>query len=108
MDQRLLFLFRSHLRRLAGIEADENNFIVAPGIEGQHAQHTDDALLDLVAEHGAAVIDEGEDHWLLPKIIAQLNAAAGFVKEREVQRHRSVERRPGSHLFPPLPASPPR
>src|SRR5205814_3561484 len=28
MSQRLLFLLGGHLRRLAGIEADENNFVV--------------------------------------------------------------------------------
>jgi len=60
-----LFLFGSHLRRFAGIKADENNFVVAPGIEGKHAQDTDDALLDLIAKHGAAVVDESEDHRLL-------------------------------------------
>src|SRR5258708_20840628 len=95
MNQRLLFLFSSHLRRLAGIEADENNFVVAPGIEREHTQHADDALFDLIAKHGAAVVDESEDHRLLPEILAKLNAAAGFVAEREVQRHWPVERRAG-------------
>src|ERR1700720_4990574 len=60
MGQSLLFLFGGHLRRFAGIEADENNLIVASGIEREHAQHTDDALLDLIAKHRAAVINEGE------------------------------------------------
>src|SRR5260370_14742970 len=93
MNQRLLFLFRSHLRRITGIEADENNFVVAPGIEREHTQHADNALLDLLAKHRAAVIDEGQNHGLLPEIVAKLNAAAGFVAEREIQRHGPVERR---------------
>ncbi len=99
MNQRLLFLLHSHFRRLAGIEADENYFVVAPGIEREHAQHADDALLDLIAKHGASVIDEGEDHRLLPEILAELNAAAGFVAEREVQRHWPVERRLESYVL---------
>src|SRR5467141_4599346 len=94
MSQRLLFLFGSHFRRLTRIEADENNFVVSPGIEREHSQHADDALFDLIAKHGAAVIDEGEDHWLLlPEIVAKLNAAASFVTEGEVERHWTVERR---------------
>src|SRR5207302_3260897 len=50
MSQRFLFLFGGHLRRFAAIEADENNFVVAPGVEGEHAQHADDALFDLIAK----------------------------------------------------------
>jgi len=99
MKQRLLFLFCSHFRRLARIEAHENNFIVAPGIEREHAQYADDALLDLIAKHRAVVIDECEDHRLLPEILAELNAAPGFVAEGEVQRHWPVERRLESHAL---------
>src|SRR6202165_6263580 len=99
MIQRLLFLFCSHFRRLARIKAHENNFIVAPGIEGEHAQYADDALLDLIAKHRAVVIDECEDHRLLPEILAELNAAAGFVAEGEVQRHWPVERGLESHVL---------
>src|SRR5260370_24575505 len=94
MSERLLFLFGGHLRSFAGIEADENNFVIAPGIEREHSQHADDALFDLIAKHGAAVIDEGEDHWLLlAEIVAKLNAAASFVTEGDVERHGTVERR---------------
>src|SRR5258706_16362330 len=52
MSQRLLFLFRGHLRSLACVKADENNFVVAAGIEAEHAESADDALLDLIAKHG--------------------------------------------------------
>jgi len=94
------FSFRSHLRRLAGIEADKNDFVVAAGIEGEHAQDADNALFDLIAKHGATVIDESEDHrLLLPEIIAELDAAAGFVAEWEIQRHRPVERRLEAHVL---------
>ncbi len=100
MDERLLFLFRSHLRGFAGIEADENNFVVAPGIERKHAQCANDALFDLIAKHGAAVVYEGEDHGLLlAEVIAKLDTATSFVAEREVQRHGPVERRLETHVL---------
>ncbi len=93
MNEGFLFLFRGHVRRFAGIEADENNIIVAAGIEAEHAERADHALLDLIAEHRAAVVDEREDHrLLLAEIVAELHAAAGFVAEREVQGHGTVER----------------
>src|SRR5213594_2947911 len=65
MSERLLFLFGGHLRSFAGIEADKNNFIIATGIEREHSQHADHTLFDLIAKHGAAVINEGQDHRLL-------------------------------------------
>src|SRR5882762_2126418 len=99
MNQRLLFLFGSHLRRLARIEADENNFVIAPRIEREHTQHADNALFDLIAKHRAAIVDEGQDHRPLSEILAELNAAAGFVTERKVQRHWPVEERFESHVL---------
>src|SRR5438128_5215420 len=94
MSQSLLFLFCGHLRSFAGIKADENDIVVAAGVEGKHAQHANNALLDLIAKHGAAVVDKGENHRLLPfEIAAELNGAAGFVAESEVQRHLPVQRR---------------
>ena len=99
MSQRFLFLLGGHLRRLAGIEADENNLVVAAGIEGEHAQHADDTLFHLIAEHRAAVINEGENYGLLPEILTEPNAAAGLVAEEELQRHRPVERRRKSDVL---------
>src|SRR5438094_9506670 len=94
MSERLLFLFGGHLRSFAGIEADKNNFIIATGIEREHSQHADHTLFDLIAKHGAAVINEGQDHrLLLLEIVPELNAAAGLVTEGEVQRHLPVKRR---------------
>src|SRR2546425_7489980 len=58
--QGFLLLFRSHLRSFAGIETDEDNFVVTPGIEREHSQHADHALFNLIAKHGAAVVDEGK------------------------------------------------
>src|SRR4029077_7125292 len=99
MSQRLLLLFRGHLRRLAGVKADENNFVVAAGIEADHPERADDALFDLIAKHGTTVINEGEDHrLLLPEVVAQLDAAAGFVAERKIQRHWRVKCRLESHV----------
>ena len=50
--------------RFARIEADEDHFVVAAGIERKHLQRADDALLDLIAEHRAAVIDKREEYRL--------------------------------------------
>src|SRR5689334_2610848 len=93
MSQGLLFLFCGHLRCLAGIEAHKNNFVISPGIETEHAQHADDALLDLIAKHRATVIDESENYRFLAEVVAELNIAAGFVAEGKVQRHLPVKRR---------------
>src|SRR2546430_16946324 len=94
MSHGLLFLFGGHTRSFARIEADKNNFVIAPRIEAEHAQHADNALLNLIAEHGTSVVNEGEDdRFLLTEIVAKSNAAAGFVAEREVQRHLPIERR---------------
>src|SRR2546430_8854899 len=94
MSHGLLFLFGGHTRSFARIEADKNNFVIAPRIEAEHAQHADNALLNLIAEQGTSVVNEGEDdRFLLTEIVAKSNAAAGFVAEREVQRHLPIERR---------------
>src|SRR5207302_10893986 len=99
MSERLLFLFDGHLRSFAGIEADKNNFIIATGIERAHSQHADHTLFDLLAKHGAAVIDEGHDHpLLLSEIVPTLNAAAGLVTDGPVPRPLTVKwlfERPG-------------
>src|SRR5258708_39615021 len=100
MSKRFLFLFCSHVRSLAGIEADENNFVVAPRIEREHAQYADDALFDLIAKHGTTVVNEGENHRPLPEILAESNLTAGFVAESEVQGHLAIERRFGSGVLP--------
>src|SRR5207302_6800940 len=99
MSERLLFLFGGHLRSFAGIEADKNNFIIATGIEREHSQHADHTLFDLIAKHGAAVIDEGENYRFLAEVVAELNAAAGLVTEGEVQRHLPVKRRFEPHVL---------
>src|SRR5713226_9163 len=98
MSQRLLFLFCRHFRSLAGIEADENDIIVAAGIKREHAQNANDALLDLLAKHGAAIVDESEDHRFLAEIITKLDAAPGFVAKGKVQGHLPVEQWFESHV----------
>src|SRR5215472_2018501 len=79
--------------RVGWIEADENHFVVAARIEGKHAESADDAHLNLVAEHWAVEINEGQDHGLLAKKLAKLNVATGFVAEMQIERHSAVERR---------------
>src|SRR6266446_5796663 len=96
--QGFLLLFGGHLRSFAGIETDKDNFVVTPGIEREHSQHADHALFNLIAKHRAAVVDEGKDNGLLPEIHTQLNIAAGFVAESQVQRHLTVERWLESHV----------
>src|SRR5712664_1950024 len=91
-DHAFLFL-RGHVRRFTRIKTDEDDLIVYAGIEGKHAERSDDALLHLTAKHGAAVIDEGQDNGFLAEIFAELDTAAGFVTERKVKRHLRVELR---------------
>src|SRR5438445_9578567 len=93
-----LFLRCGHLGRFAGIEADENDFVVAAGIERKHAQSADDAHLNLVAQHRAIVINKGEDYGLLTEELAKLNAAAGFIPKMQVEGHLAVKRRLESHV----------
>src|SRR5260370_4147348 len=89
--QGFLLLFGGHLRSFAGIETDEDNFVVTPGIEREHSQHADDALFNLIAKHRAAVVDEGKDNGLLPEILTQFNIAAGFLAESQLQPHLAVD-----------------
>ena len=86
------FLFlRGPFRRITRIKTDEDHFVVAAGVEGKHAQRANHTLLHLIAEHGAAVIDERQDHGLPVKVVAKLDAAAGFVLERNVKGHLAAE-----------------
>src|SRR5439155_23150791 len=100
MNEGLLFLFGGHFGSFARIKADENDVVVAARIETEHAQRADDALLDLIAKHGTAVVDEGEDHrLLLSEIVAELNAAAGLVAETKIQWHLATEAGFESHAL---------
>ncbi len=75
MRQRCLLFLRGHVRRLARIEADKHDFIIAPGHERQHLQRAYHALLHLIAQHRAAVVHERQHHRLLLEIFAQLDVA---------------------------------
>src|SRR2546421_6003493 len=89
----LLFL-RGKLGRVVRIKANKNHFVVAAGVEGKHAQSADDAHLNLVAQHRAAVINEGQHHGLLlAEKLAKLNVAPGFVAEMQIERHLAIQRR---------------
>src|SRR5690242_14643106 len=92
IESGLLFL-RGHCRRVLGIEADENHFVVAAGVEGEHAQSTYDPSLNLIAQHRAAVINEREDHGLLAGELAKRNVAAGFIAKVSIERHLAIKRR---------------
>src|SRR5690348_5551733 len=82
-----------HFRRVMGIEADENHFVITAGVEGKHAQSADHTSLDLVAQHRAAVINERKDHGLLAEELAKQNIAAAFIAKVSIERHLSIERR---------------
>src|SRR5271169_2885935 len=93
------FFLGGHVRTLARIEADENDLVVAAGIEGEHTQGADDALLGLVAEHGATVVHEREEYWLLREILAEHDIAASLIAERKIERQMRVERRFESNVL---------
>src|SRR6266850_7124875 len=89
-DHAFLFL-RGHVRRFTRIKTDEHDLIIRAGVEGKHAQRSDDALLHLTAKHGTAVVDEGQDDGFLAEIFAELDGAAGLVAKRKIERHLRVE-----------------
>src|SRR6266849_861146 len=91
MGHRRFFLLKGHVGCLARIKAYENDLVVAAGIERKHAQRPDNALLHLIAEHGASVIDQRKDDRLLTEIFAELNIAAGLIAKGEVERQLRVE-----------------
>src|SRR6266700_3450148 len=89
---RCVLLRRRHFRRVSLIKAHKNNFIIATGIEGQHTQRADHALLELRAEHWASVIYKREQYrLLLVKVLTQLNTLPTFVPERSVERNLPVQ-----------------
>ena len=75
-----------------GIEADGDDFEVLAGIERDGLQAAGQAVQDLGAEHGAAVIDGRQDHRLAAlEEGGERNVAAGFVLEVEVERDLLIE-----------------
>src|SRR5713101_779910 len=88
---RRLLLLAGHVRGFARVEADEDNLVIPRWIEGDRLERGDDALLELIAEHRAAVIDEHQHDRLLPEIGRERNVAPVLVAERHVQRQASVE-----------------
>src|SRR5580704_13136083 len=98
MSESRRFLLPCHIGRFARIEADEYDFVIRARIERKHLQRTDDALLDLIAEHRAAVVHERQQHWLAVEIIAERNVFPRFVLEAQRQRNLSIERRVKSHV----------
>src|SRR6266702_1801866 len=92
-DEGSVLFLGSYLRSIARIEADENDLVVAARIEGKHAQNAHHTHLNLVAQHGAMVINEGEDHGLPTEELAKLNVTAGFIAKMQTERHLAVERR---------------
>src|SRR6266852_5419481 len=87
------FFPRGHLWGFAGIEADEDHLVVAPGVKGKHFQRAHDTLLDLIAKHGATVIDQREQDGLVAEIVAKANLAAGLIPEAKIERQLSIQRR---------------
>src|SRR5580700_3833179 len=94
MSEDVFLFFRRHIGGFARIKTDEDHVVVAARRERKHAQRADDALFHLIAKHGAAVIDERQNNrTAVAKIVVELDALAGLVDERHVQRDLPVERR---------------
>src|ERR1700730_816784 len=79
-----LFLGR-HLWSFARIKANEYDFVVAAGVEGEHLQRADHTLLNLIAEHGTAVINRRKQHGVATEIVAQPNVATRLISKIDVQ-----------------------
>src|SRR5215469_15360699 len=76
---------------VAVVKADEQDFVIAARIERKHPQRTNDALLYLIAQHGAVEVDEREDDGLLAEVTAEPDVAAGLVTERCIKRHLRIQ-----------------
>ena len=84
-------LFRGELRALGGIDADSDDVEVLAGAELDHLERADEAIQLLRAEHGAGVIDDGENDRALGEVVAELDGGSGFVAEDLVERKLLVE-----------------
>src|SRR5260370_14020670 len=91
MGHRRFFFLSGHVRSLARIKTHEDHLIIAARIKGEHAKRADNALFHLIAEHGAAVINERKHDRLLLEIIAELNVAANLIAKGQVKRQPGVE-----------------
>ena len=60
-------------------------------VEVQHAERADQAVEHLRAEHRALVIHEREHHRPLAEVLAEPHLAAGFVGERQIERHLLIQ-----------------
>src|SRR5579859_371828 len=87
------FFLGRHLRSLARVKADKNNFVIPAGIKRKHAEGADYSLLDLIAKHGATVVNERQEDRPLMEIITELDSAARLVAESEIQRKTRIELR---------------
>ena len=85
------FLGRGQISALAGIDADHDHVEVLAGNEVDHLQGAGEAVHLLGAEHGAAVVDQGQNRRPLAEVAAQGDLPAGIVSEGEAERQLLVE-----------------
>ena len=78
-------LLRCDLRRLAGVDADEDDLEVLARSQPYHLQRAGNAVHLLGAEHGAVIVNQREDGGALAEVIAQAHGLAGVVDELRVQ-----------------------
>ncbi len=79
------------LRRLAGVDADEDDVEVLARSEMHHHQSAGNAVHLLRAEHGAVVIDQRQNRGALAEVVAQAHGLARVVDELRVQRKHLVQ-----------------
>src|ERR1700730_4702243 len=79
----IFFLGRSHLRRFAGIEAHGNNFEFLAEIELDHLHGAGQSGENLATKHGAVVVREVKDQWLVAEVVSQSDGRPGFIAEGE-------------------------
>src|ERR1700730_4361385 len=86
----IFFFCPSHLWRFAGIEAHGNNFEFLAEIELDHLHGAGQPGENLATKHGAVVVREVKDQWLVAEVFSQSDGRAGFIAKGEVGGELSV------------------
>ncbi len=89
--EKVLLSLGGHRRRLAGIEAHEDDVELLAGSERHAFERPDQPVQHLRAEHRALVIHEREQHRPLAEVLAERDLLARLVGERQVERDLLVQ-----------------
>src|SRR2546428_6391670 len=76
---------------LVRIEADGDHVELLAHIKLHKAHPAGESGEHLAAQHGAVVVDEVQDYWLLTEVVAQSDSLARLITERQVGRNLAVE-----------------